>query len=1328
MKTPTTLQKHYLQKQEFQTKLGDEKMTAKGLNMKTSTYSYKGRISLAYTTQNSIPLYYSDSFMGRDADEQKTRVSGLTQWVATNFDLLFPGEEPPYDYRIVDGVSRARWENYSADFMERWLPQHATRHIVRKSFDYKDRKLGWTSQFLLFPHPEDAEAMNLIGSGGEFPAALFNLRETDDGHAVITRIFRTIKSPSVDDGDLILTCPFETADAYEAKGWANVDSVFASNLNGMDSKMEEVQKELTEWNQFLDWTEDSHNKNSWSGEITEAAFIQSEKPMLRLKLKSKGRDLALIKQIPTRGKRFPVAYLEPSTEENTLEDSVSKSAQKVKLGNVRRINSKSKGNATLEVWLYDDHFDINPNSIIGQCLVNKPSDDYGTLVREKKGLERLQQLESPANMHDWIFDISNAKPGPKEPPELEFELVDKLNAEQEWAVRSALAAPEVYLIQGPPGTGKTTVIAELTNQVTKKGGRVLIASQTNLAVDNALSRLKHKTNVRPIRHLGTFAAKNPDSESEPFLENNVVKSFFLPAVKEECSKAQERAETLLANQAAIKRFREDSMPIVESNNMLVEQIIAKQQERKSLQLQRQSIIDEEQKIEHQEIVINNSLSLIQDSRWGDLSFESLENPQNEMELLEQIVELSNRKERLNSLNEAIEILGNKEVQGSVSDEEINLRAELKQSIDEERFMDAQQIKEELDQIDKINRQESKSSWSTIGRKLSRLGERLQNKQLSEISVQINPPENFSVISSELSKQFSLEVNEIHSTTEMLIDLEEQLSESLLERRNAAHKGLGNNGVDKGGSRDESRLSEKIDSLDSQISMLRRKQSDNEERMNSLILDLPESMIENISLENGVNEEIVKRLHSDSKIWEKQNSELISNNKKWLDLRKAWIDAIDASDDASIADLKSLYLKIVNVHGVTTALSGSKYWWEEHAAQPFDVVIIDEISKATPPEIILASLLGKKVIWVGDHRQLAPEFNDPRKSTNEDSDEDVEAHAKGAGKFKEMVTTALFERHFIEADPTLKSSLHVQYRMHEQIMDSINEFYEGNLRSGLSAEQQTRTKKHGIAIVKKDDYGSAFDRGSKIIQSNRHIYWIDSAFNRKKQYCSEEQVGTSKKNTREVDIAEELFDRINEQIGLWKNELPETPTNWLDLETPFGKLNKEGKLEVAFITFYAAQKRAFERQIFGGGNNSTEERWKHLELKVDSVDRFQGGERPIVIVSMVSSSNIDEGQRRKINRLMKKYSVPNDKWLVSGKPTKNQFSIRPPTSRFAKSPNRVNVAFSRAQNLLLIIGNRWGWKNCKMTIKRDNGQYERVHYYNELQNKIRGGVIDGCELL
>ena len=96
--------------------------------------------------------------------------------------------------------------------------------------------------------------------------------------------------------------------------------------------------------------------------------------------------------------------------------------------------------------------------------------------------------------------------------------------------------------------------------------------------------------------------------------------------------------------------------------------------------------------------------------------------------------------------------------------------------------------------------------------------------------------------------------------------------------------------------------------------------------------------------------------------------------------------------------------------------------------------------------------------------------------------------------------------------------------------------------------------------------------------------------------------------------------------------------------------------------------------------------------------------------------------------MRKYSVPNDKWLVSHKASKDQFKINPPTSKFAKSPNRVNVAYSRAQNLLLIVGNKWGWRNCKMKIKRDNGKYETIQYFKELQDKIRGGVIDGRELL
>ena len=42
---------------------------------------------------------------------------------------------------------------------------------------------------------------------------------------------------------------------------------------------------------------------------------------------------------------------------------------------------------------------------------------------------------------------------------------------------------------------------------------------------------------------------------------------------------------------------------------------------------------------------------------------------------------------------------------------------------------------------------------------------------------------------------------------------------------------------------------------------------------------------------------------------------------------------------------------------------------------FDVVIMDEASKATPPELISPLVFGKKVIIIGDHKQLPPMINE-----------------------------------------------------------------------------------------------------------------------------------------------------------------------------------------------------------------------------------------------------------------------------------------------------------------------------------------------------------------
>jgi len=69
------------------------------------------------------------------------------------------------------------------------------------------------------------------------------------------------------------------------------------------------------------------------------------------------------------------------------------------------------------------------------------------------------------------------------------------------AILKSLYRPPITIIQGPPGTGKTTVITEIIRQILAKDkqAKILITSQTNLAVDNVLSRISGISGVSFIR-------------------------------------------------------------------------------------------------------------------------------------------------------------------------------------------------------------------------------------------------------------------------------------------------------------------------------------------------------------------------------------------------------------------------------------------------------------------------------------------------------------------------------------------------------------------------------------------------------------------------------------------------------------------------------------------------------------------------------------------------------------------------------------------------------------------------------------------------------------
>src|SRR5262249_25138246 len=66
-----------------------------------------------------------------------------------------------------------------------------------------------------------------------------------------------------------------------------------------------------------------------------------------------------------------------------------------------------------------------------------------------------------------------------------------LDDDKKAAIATAMGSHDFFLLEGPPGTGKTSFITELVQQelARRPDARILLVSQTHVAVDNALVRL-----------------------------------------------------------------------------------------------------------------------------------------------------------------------------------------------------------------------------------------------------------------------------------------------------------------------------------------------------------------------------------------------------------------------------------------------------------------------------------------------------------------------------------------------------------------------------------------------------------------------------------------------------------------------------------------------------------------------------------------------------------------------------------------------------------------------------------------------------------------------
>jgi len=367
--------------------------------------------------------------------------------------------------------------------------------------------------------------------------------------------------------------------------------------------------------------------------------------------------------------------------------------------------------------------------------------------------------------------------------------------------------------------------------------------------------------------------------------------------------------------------------------------------------------------------------------------------------------------------------------------------------------------------------------------------------------------------------------------------------------------------------------------------------------------------------------------------------------------------------------ESIYKSSCNVVGITCTANMREL---DELFPDFDVVIIDEVSKATPPELLPPLMRARKTILVGDHRQLPPVFDEYEKSYNEllegiktEADDENESEMvlreEDLNKYRTMVTSSLFREYFEKADERIKHSLLTQYRMHSDIQRVINRFYDGKLESGVK-DVENEKKAHGLKVTT--------DRGESFLRPDSHAYWVDSSKLQGKLMEQSRYPGsTSLHNIFERYLILAILAKINDA---------------------YVAMGKSG-ITVGVISFYGSQVNDLRKAVRAMRKSG---KLKALKVDVNTVDRFQGKEKQIIITSLVC--NTKHGN----------------------------------ASRHVAAFERINVAFSRAQNLLIIVGARNLYSGLTVPIPNmDTGEIRSARIYQGIVDDIaRNGALIAGETL
>ena len=918
--------------------------------------------------------------------------------------------------------------------------------------------------------------------------------------------------------------------------------------------------------------------------------------------------------------------------------------------------------------------------------------DLALIERHRRAVKNLQQNEGcyAPYLSSYLFDIKNAN-RPNEIPEITEWENKNLNDKQKSAVQKMLAAPDICLIQGPPGTGKTTVIAEACLQFAKRGETVLLASQAHDALDNALSRLQNHPELRAIRL--AKSANRITEEGKQFTGESILSKHYVALRNYVAKEYLQPFNELSAETEKLREWLQQAEFVAHDLQQLRAEYRTNQGRLKQAEqalIQAKIEFDEQQDIFRRHSRDIENIALLIDLLNEKNSGEALRNsnfilPETLYPLAEHLTNLehlhisqpfSYERFLAESENQAAILYAliqrYQRIQAVLPKMEADL-ARLNSGngtmgTDTKTLLEIEWLEQEITDIrNKMEMEEDDSDelsakWKEKHKELRRLKDKPSDGLNLEPYQIFNDAERFAQNNPAMLKP--LLIQRVQNLTIFQQKYQTLAQDTVWDLNNQLQ------GYDLQPPNDESVREKQADleALKEDKHQITERVRLKKQQAAQILIDGGFSAEADFLSEFATQQSRLNTLESKLQTLQTQNQDFMPLFSRWQEILKE----PEKSAEKDWSELEKPFVESCNLVAITC--NENERTLTDNNFDGFDVVIIDEVSKATPLEMLLPLMRGKKAILVGDHRQLPPIFNEADGLTFEDEveqneaqenkqDSDTDLTEDNLHKFEKMVTASLFKELFEKAPESLRERLNIQFRMHPDIMKMINYFYERQLTCGNPEAERP----HGIEF-------------KGLLSKKDHVLWIDTTDDEKGKRFSIND-GQSNINVLEARMIAKTLVDMNRQ-----------------LETlGYGKDNK---MKVGVVSFYQPQCRVIRDEI--RKINKDKLSFSAIDVEINTVIRYQGKEKPIILLSLVKNNGGDRTQK-----------------FRAGRANIARFEF-------------INVAMSRAQNLLLIFGARNMLENREVKLPQmDKAGYDKKMVYKNMFKYLEhwaetGGICDAKE--